>query len=209
VLERHVFGQSVHVIVHSPLLCVAVAVCVFLFKSEATELSWVAQWQQKERVNPQQMGDRARQRERQSKREKQHSLARLLLQCVDSIAEWKTSKLQSAVTKTVVLSFQPASKDFLNYQKCTGRAALCLICQSSKETKTMFLFIKGDHRHGANTVVISQSEWYNSDMIQSMLRILSSWAIRSGRGYIIVWISWILISILFLLFPPIHPNDST
>lgn len=48
-------------------------------------------------------GERARERE-------------TLVGLLGSMVEWKTSKLQSAATKTAALSSQPASKDFLNYQ---------------------------------------------------------------------------------------------
>ena len=66
------------------------------------------------------------------KERKKCSLACLLLQCVSSIAEWKTSKLQSTATKTVALSSQPASKDFLNYQQCTGRLPYSLSATPAK-----------------------------------------------------------------------------
>lgn len=97
-------------------------------------------------------------RQRKSERVK-CSLACLLLQCVSSMAERKTSKLQSTVTKTVALSSQPASKDFLNYQQCSGRAALLLICHSSKETETALFPWRLDHnRTWSQNQVFSSSQ---------------------------------------------------
>lgn len=55
----------------------------------------------------------AGEREKETVREEGGETPRLAVP--DSMAEGKTSKLQSTATKTVALSSQPASEDFLNY----------------------------------------------------------------------------------------------